>query len=60
MKKRLHGKKAGIAILVALDIIADLYPTRRVVGINCLNLATFGGMPHCVTQQQSALASAKN
>jgi agmatine deiminase len=40
---------------VALDIIAELYPTRRVVGINCLNLATFGGMPHCVTQQQPAL-----
>ena len=40
---------------VALDIISELYPTRRVVGINCLNLALFGGMVHCVTQQQPAL-----
>lgn len=40
---------------VALDIIAGLYPTRQVVGINCLELALFGGMVHCVTQQQPAL-----
>jgi agmatine deiminase len=40
---------------VAMDIIASLYPTRRIVGINCLNLALFGGMVHCVTQQQPAL-----
>ena len=40
---------------VALDIIADLYPTRKVVGINCLTLSLFGGMVHCVTQQQPAL-----
>lgn len=37
---------------LALDTIAQLYPTRRVVGINCLDLALFGGMVHCVTQQQ--------
>ena len=40
---------------VALDIIAELYPTREVIGINCMNLAFFGGMVHCVTQQQPAL-----
>lgn len=40
---------------IALDIIAGLYPTRRVVGINCLNLALFGGMLHCVTQQQPTI-----
>ena len=40
---------------LALDIIAGLYPTRKVVGINCLNLAMFGGMLHCVTQQQPSL-----
>ena len=40
---------------VAMDMIAELYPTRKVVGINCLNLAMFGGMVHCVTQQQPAL-----
>ena len=40
---------------LAMDIIAELYPTRKVVGINCMNLALFGGMVHCVTQQQPAL-----
>ena len=40
---------------VAMDIIAEIYPTREVVGINCLNLALFGGMVHCVTQQQPSL-----
>jgi agmatine deiminase len=39
---------------VAMDIIAEIYPTRKVVGINCLDLAMFGGMVHCVTQQQPA------
>lgn len=37
---------------VALDTISELYPTRRIVGINCMDLALFGGMVHCVTQQQ--------
>lgn len=40
---------------VALDAIAKLYPTRKVVGINCMNLALFGGMVHCVTQQQPVI-----
>ena len=40
---------------IALDIIANIYPTRKVIGINCLNLAIFGGMIHCVTQQQPAI-----
>ena len=34
---------------VAMDIIASLYPTRRIVGINCLNLALFGGIFLCAT-----------
>jgi agmatine deiminase len=42
---------------LALDTIAKLYPTRKVVGINCLNLYLFGGMVHCVTQQQPAVDS---
>lgn len=42
---------------VAMDIIADLYPTRKIVGINCMDLALFGGMVHCVTQQQPALTA---
>ena len=45
---------------LALDMIAELYPTRRIVGINCLKLATFGGMLHCVTQQQPALIFAED
>ena len=40
---------------IAMDTIAELYPTRKVVGINCLDLALFGGMVHCVTQQQPSL-----
>ena len=36
----------------AISIIKDLYPSREVVGINCRNLIQFGGMIHCVTQQQ--------
>jgi agmatine deiminase len=47
---------------IALDTIAELYPTRRIVGINCRNLVIFGGILHCVTQQQpdpEALLSGK-
>ena len=66
---RHHGKRMNNILIIlrkviiygdvndqlALDIIAGLYPTRKVVGINCLNLAMFGGMLHCVTQQQPSL-----
>ena len=45
----------NILIISRKEIIAGLYPTRKVVGINCLNLAMFGGMLHCVTQQQPSL-----
>lgn len=37
---------------VALEIIQDLYPTRTTIGINCQNMVLWGGMVHCVTQQQ--------
>lgn len=37
---------------VALSIIQGLYPNRNVVGINVQNLYEYGGMTHCVTQQQ--------
>ena len=37
---------------VALEIIQDLYPTRTAIGINCQNMVLWGGMVHCVTQQQ--------
>jgi agmatine deiminase len=36
----------------AQEIIQKLYPERRVVGVDVLELAWDGGMIHCVTQQQ--------
>jgi agmatine deiminase len=35
-------------------LIQTLYPGRTVVGIDCRNLYEWGGMVHCVTQQQPA------
>ncbi len=37
---------------VAMSIIQSLYPNRTVVGMNVQNLYEYGGMTHCVTQQQ--------
>ena len=37
---------------VALEIIQALYPNRKVIGINVQNLYEYGGMIHCITQQQ--------
>lgn len=37
---------------VANEIIQTLYPTRIVAGIDVRNLYGYGGMVHCVTQQQ--------
>ena len=37
---------------VALDIVQGLYPERTAVGINCQNMLQWGGMVHCVKQQQ--------
>lgn len=37
---------------VAINIIQQLYPDKKVVGIDCRNLFANGGMIHCVTQQQ--------
>ena len=39
---------------VAMDIIQDLHPARTVVGIPCQDMLQWGGMVHCVTQQQPA------
>ena len=36
----------------ALEIVQGLYPSRTAVGINCQNMLQWGGMVHCVTQQQ--------
>lgn len=40
---------------VAQAILAAHYPGRTVVGIDVRNLYRWGGMVHCVTQQQPAL-----
>lgn len=37
---------------VSLEIIQTLYPSRTAIGINCQNMLQWGGMVHCVTQQQ--------
>ena len=37
---------------LALSILQQLYPGRTVVGIDVRNLYRWGGMVHCVTQQQ--------
>lgn len=37
---------------VAISIIQGLYPNRTAIGIDVRNLYEYGGMIHCVTQQQ--------
>lgn len=39
---------------VALDILADLFPGRTVVGIHAVDLVLGQGTLHCLTQQQPA------
>ncbi len=36
----------------AMNIIQGIYPNRTVIGIDVRNLYEYGGMIHCVTQQQ--------
>lgn len=38
----------------AINILQGIFPNRTVVGIDCRNLYSGGGMVHCVTQQQPA------
>jgi agmatine deiminase len=40
---------------VALDILADLFPDREIVGIYCGDLVWGFGTLHCMTQQQPAV-----
>jgi agmatine deiminase len=39
---------------IALNTLAECFPTRRVVGINCVELVWGLGTLHCMTQQQPA------
>jgi agmatine deiminase len=40
---------------IALDILADIFPDREIVGIYCGDLIWGFGAIHCMTQQQPAL-----
>jgi agmatine deiminase len=44
---------------IALDIIAQEFPTREVVGIHSVDLVWGLGTLHCLTQQQPAPRSAR-
>lgn len=37
---------------VALNILTECFPSRQVVGINCVELVWGLGTLHCMTQQQ--------
>jgi agmatine deiminase len=38
----------------ALNLIAECFPTRKVVGIHCVDLIWGLGALHCMTQQEPA------
>jgi agmatine deiminase len=37
---------------IALNILAECFPDRQIVGINCVELVWGLGTLHCMTQQQ--------
>ena len=39
---------------IALNVLADCFPNRRIVGISCVELVWGLGTLHCMTQQQPA------
>jgi agmatine deiminase len=39
---------------IALGILSELFPSRRVVGVHCRDLVLGLGTLHCSTQQQPA------
>lgn len=40
----------------ALSLLQELFPTRKITPIKCLDLLLSGGTIHCITQQQPALS----
>jgi agmatine deiminase len=43
---------------VALELLARLYPSRRIERVDGRNIFAFGGGVHCITQQQPQVGSA--
>jgi len=41
---------------VALSIMQDLFPNRKVIGINCVDLVIGFGTIHCISQQQPSIS----
>jgi len=39
---------------LALEMIQSLFPSREIIGIDCLDLVAEGGSLHCISQQQPA------
>ena len=39
---------------IALNVLAECFPSRKVVGIDCVELVWGLGTLHCMTQQQPA------
>jgi agmatine deiminase len=39
---------------IALNVLAECFPDRKVIGINCVELIWGLGTLHCMTQQQPA------
>jgi len=44
---------------IALNILAELFPDREVIGVNCVDLVWGLGTLHCMTQQQPAGLASK-
>jgi agmatine deiminase len=44
---------------VALNILAEIFPDREVIGIHCIDLIWGLGALHCMTQQQPAALASK-
>ncbi|MCX7020129.1 MAG: agmatine deiminase family protein [Candidatus Sumerlaeota bacterium] len=45
---------------IALQILSELFPNRKVTGIHCLDLVLGLGTLHCMTMQQPAITIAKS